>query len=930
MRTNHACPVQVKDAVPSLVLGAKRVYCIYAEFDAPYLTNIEIAVYGWWAGTKDMVHDPSRTGYDCVVGLRYTGAPLDIMPHLAFGPAGLMGVRFAWLDTSFEEGEFNVFRRSNSEGPDRDDHVADVMVPASKCGSIVAPLSFTDPDTGLTPGARVIYTVVAKPKRLIDNQNANLDAYSSSKRYTVPWLSVLTVTVEADGTKAPVARVAIVLSHMLDKVTVDPTYRGFLSGLTDDAGTYSAQIRVVDVDWFKESQLFRLEPKLVENGVDHVFTPAVLEVAVPHIYGTSGVFVDMTVVAVRGYVRFGGGNAAADPSRDASGHFVDCGDQVLPSYALEQSKGRCYCALPAGQIIKVLRQSGETETYETDDRGYYTFTPMMFETLTVTYEGYESGNAAGHDVHFSLLDDVGDADAKRADVDATAPSITFKAGTDNVWLDFVSSTLREMNIKIGGGFVAESGNSPFITGQGFAVTADYCGYVHEAVALHGVANVKVPPLAFTVTPYTTTRDVSATLETRGDDLGNCEDLDRSEVTAGLRGTGVATPCRVPRPNFDTDHRLPCARVDAESDRVDDYLYSVDHMAQFLDLTEVDSGGLRWTYISPLCLEEVPLEAIKLKDLTKSDAEGVYERNPADQPWSDPQGQESLFLDVPDAVPDPDGNNAFGLPTCMDSTGIFVKDSDHFQLKFKLSERYPGAACAWPWNFDEYKTDALCSLTTAYVSIKPDVATHAIGVRIKDELVESAKTDETDYTYEDASSTHGLEHDVKPSVLNPFTPYTMRLRVDFERPRDGSRLAFDRHAAVLGTIPDAVPRTYAATTDPTLVFAVLRDPPGGGSHASLRQGSSLSTSVSIDGMHAAGQTDGFEDEFHVGASGELNGLTAPMGFGFEIPAWKTRATGQQKGAKVSTFKAPYLRLSFSLRFRAHILGRVIISPQGLVG
>ena len=67
MRTNHACPVQVKDAVPSLVLGAKRVYCIYAEFDAPYLTNIEIAVYGWWAGTKDMVHDPSRTGYDCVV-----------------------------------------------------------------------------------------------------------------------------------------------------------------------------------------------------------------------------------------------------------------------------------------------------------------------------------------------------------------------------------------------------------------------------------------------------------------------------------------------------------------------------------------------------------------------------------------------------------------------------------------------------------------------------------------------------------------------------------------------------------------------------------------------------------------------------------------------------------------------------------------------
>ena len=457
MRTNHACPVQVKDAVPSLVLGAKRVYCIFAEFDAPYLTSTEIATYGWWAGTKDVVHDPSRTGYDCVVGLRYTGAPLDIMPHLAFGPAGLMGVRFAWLDTSFEEGEFNVFRRSNSEPVEKNDRVADVSVPSPKCGSVVAPLSFTDPDTGLTPGARVVYTVVAKPKRLIDSQDANLDTWTSSKKYTVPWLSLLTVIVEAEGTKTPVGRVEIALSHMFDRVNGDPSYERFLFGLTDDAGAFVAQIRVVDVDWFKETQLFKLEPKLVENGVEHVFAPPTQIVAVPHIYGQSASFTDTTVIAVRGYVRFGGGDADADPSRDADGHFVDCGDQVLPSYALEQSKGRCYCALPAGQIIKVLRQSGETETYETDDRGYYSFTPMMYETLVVTYEGYEAGNAAGHDVHFTLLDDVGDVDAKRTDVDATAPSITFKAGTDDVWLDFVSSTLREMNIKIGGGFVAESG-----------------------------------------------------------------------------------------------------------------------------------------------------------------------------------------------------------------------------------------------------------------------------------------------------------------------------------------------------------------------------------------------------------------------------------------------------------------------------------------
>ncbi len=53
--------------------------------------------------------------------------------------------------------------------------------------------------------------------------------------------------------------------------------------------------------------------------------------------------------------------------------------------------------------------------------------------------------------------------------------------------------------------------------------------------------------------------------------------------------------------------------------------------------------------------------------------------------------------------------------------------------------------------------------------------------------------------------------------------------------------------IVGSSPNEVPNVYPVSSDPTLIFLVLRDPPGGGSTASISQGTSMSLSMGIDDM-----------------------------------------------------------------------------------
>ena len=110
------------------------------------------------------------------------------------GAAGFNGVTLSWLDTYYDEASFTVYRRPSASR--HQSHVADVLVPSSRCGGTVAPLTFTDQQTGYTPGARVVYTVVAVPGD--SDQDSDLGDFTGFTEYTVPWLALLKATVLSD------------------------------------------------------------------------------------------------------------------------------------------------------------------------------------------------------------------------------------------------------------------------------------------------------------------------------------------------------------------------------------------------------------------------------------------------------------------------------------------------------------------------------------------------------------------------------------------------------------------------------------------------------------------------------------------------------------------------------------------------------------
>jgi hypothetical protein len=66
----------------------------------------------------------------------------------------------------------------------------------------------------------------------------------------------------------------------------------------------------------------------------------------------------------------------------------------------------------------------------------------------------------------------------------------------------------------------------------------------------------------------------------------------------------------------------------------------------------------------------------------------------------------------------------------------------------------------------------------------------------------------------------------------------------------TRCRFERYYFAVGAKPDEIPRLYPIATDETWVFLVLYDPPGSDSTASIAKGSTVTTSMSIAGMHAA--------------------------------------------------------------------------------
>jgi hypothetical protein len=130
---------------------------------------------------------------------------------------------------------------------------------------------------------------------------------------------------------------------------------------------------------------------------------------------------------------------------------------------------------------------------------------------------------------------------------------------------------------------------------------------------------------------------------------------------------------------------------------------------------------------------------------------------------------------------------------------------------------------------------------------------------------------------------GIFYEIFAKDPNTELPYS--LPITFLATRSGAdglskTPTFNRFVPVVGAIANEVPNFIPAATDPTLIYFVLRDPPGGTSSASLSTGSSISFSMSIDSMYSYDGSFDSGSSHVVGASIDLSTMEAPFGFGID--------------------------------------------------
>lgn len=205
---------------------------------------------------------------------------------------------------------------------------------------------------------------------------------------------------------------------------------------------------------------------------------------------------------------------------------------------------------------------------------------------------------------------------------------------------------------------------------------------------------------------------------------------------------------------------------------------------------------------------------------------------------------------------------------------------------------------WPLNI------TLFELYPPYTGVNPAWGTSALsldvqGTGVLDKIVLDSTVEITDvvsghpspttYTYSDElysaavttfRTPYPLNYSITAATPLPSVPYALPFSVLATRngPDGAAQVSYKAFIPILGTIPSEVPNFYPVTTDPTLIFLILRDPPGGASHTTIEAGSTFTTGITIQGMKTFEQDLHFDVELGADIDDSQLLITAPLGIG----------------------------------------------------
>ena len=165
----------------------------------------------------------------------------------------------------------------------------------------------------------------------------------------------------------------------------------------------------------------------------------------------------------------------------------------------------------------------------------------------------------------------------------------------------------------------------------------------------------------------------------------------------------------------------------------------------------------------------------------------------------------------------------------------------------------------------------------------------------------------------------FNYTITAAVPLPTAPFGLSFKVVASRnsPEGVAVVSSTAIIPILGTIPSEVPNFYPVTTDPTLIFLILRDPPGGASTAKIEAGSTFTTSITIDGMKTFEQDIHANTELGAEAGSEELLILAPFGFGFAQNVGNENANIGVRGSliapDVSVSRLSETHYSYSFQF-----------------
>ena len=285
---------------------------------------------------------------------------------------------------------------------------------------------------------------------------------------------------------------------------------------------------------------------------------------------------------------------------------------------------------------------------------------------------------------------------------------------------------------------------------------------------------------------------------------------------------------VPAPIFDAgvcdqafDANTNCAC--GESLSLKDYFTNAGLMSQPISIGDVSTVAIEYEFVykSAVCLELIGGESF-------SEAEGV---SPID-------GDE--------------------IVSCFPQAAKVMDKGDSVDVVINIFERYPDVDAA-PWFTSIKGTNGLFKPVVITKDTRGPVDLHVENTVLYIRDLVSGKPSSAGIAYNwtvvppKPPKTQGrpVDYSYRLTAGSPRTdfPFNWPFQVTAQRlgPEGYSIANKYWYIVVTGSVSNEVPNTYPVSSDPTLIFMVLRDPPGGGSFSSFDQGTTATFGMQIEGM-----------------------------------------------------------------------------------